>query len=415
MKLSKITSLILALVLAFTSCYIGFAEDLIPNEEIQNEINVTDDNPLDDFVIDNISDYKKMLAKLDRPTITTKQFLGFIKILNFPFRLLTGSPLYPEEHFDVTVDAFIQSVSDEVLAESGLDVASIFTNAPDINLPANLIVKTFNIDTEEFRNQMYAKRDELWAANDDTKATLYHFFGAYLSIIDTMELFAEPTDNSDIYEVKARYIYKDGGTEILRPGFYINTATGECTNKNNKGLMGSGFNFSITEMMVYATSDAWMRDFGFCVFYDIFANSMPLLWNYNTRRFKFDYNGLEWMVQVWKGNYLIANGSEVGLYNRQPGSFGTFYNTATDDQMIPMSMKLYAGDELIVEQEEQLHWWINGFRINGVHYPVSSLTLAFTLTMPDEEMLNAFCDAVDNNFRKDVKYRVDGLKVTVVW
>ncbi|MBR4858415.1 MAG: hypothetical protein IKU08_04445 [Clostridia bacterium] len=58
---------------------------------------------------------------------------------------------------------------------------------------------------------------------------------------------------------------------------------------------------------------------------------------------------------------------------------------------------------------------IYGFEISGVHYPVSSLTLFFTFEMPDEEMLNAFCKSIDKNYRKDVKYMVDGLKVTVTW
>lgn len=123
------------------------------------------------------------------------------------------------------------------------------------------------------------------------------------------------------------------------------------------------------------------------------------------------------MVQIRKGNYLIANGAEVGLYNRTPEKFGSFYECAKNEQMIPMSMKLYAGDQLIVEQEEQLHWWINGFRINGVHYPISSLTLVFTLQMPNDEMLKAFCDSIDKNYYYYyyVNYIVDGLKVVVAW
>ncbi len=413
--IKRLISLILVFIIAVSACIVVYADEETTTAITQTETEEKASNPYDEFVVNNITDYKKMLVKFNIPTVTTNQFLNLIRIFNYPFRLLTGSAWYPEEHFNVTVDVFIQTLSDQVLAESGLDVAAIFTNLPDINVPADLAVKVLNIDTVEFRNQMYAKRDELWASGDDTTATLYHFLGAYLSIIEHCELYAEPTVDPDVYEIKARYTYKDGGTEELRPGFYINTATGECTNKNNSGVMGTGFNFSITEMMVYATSEAWMRDFGFCVFYDIAANSMPLLWNYNTRRFKFDYDGLEWMVQIWKGNYLIANGAEVGLYNRTADKFGTFYNCAEDDRMIPMSMQLYAGDKLIVNQEEQLHWWINGFRINGVHYPVSSLTLFFTLEMPDEEMLNAFCNSIDKNYRKDVKYMVDGLKVTVAW
>ncbi len=432
MKFKNFISLLLAVIISVSGCVFVFAQTdnaegnqttteetqaTLPSNETQSENSDSQetDNPYDDFVVNNITDYKKMLVRLKRPTVTTEQFFKFIRFINFPFKLLTGTAFMPEEHFNVTVDAFIHSLSEQVLAESGLDVEKIFTNLPDINVPAELAVKILNIDTVEFRNQMYAKRNELWETGDDTTATLYHFLGAYLSIIEKMELFAAPTNNPDVYEIKARYIYRDGETEELRPGFYINTVTGECTNKNNSGVMGTGFNFSLTEMMVYATSDAWMRDFGFCLFYDLAAGSMPLLWNYNTRRFKFEYNGLDWMVQIWKGNYLIANGAEVGLYNRAPDKIGTFYESASDEQMIPMSMQLYAGDELLVNQEEQLHWWINGFRISGVHYPISSMTLAFTFTMPDEEMLFAFCEAINRNYRQDVKYMVDGLKVVVVW
>ncbi len=258
MKSKRYLSFLMALIISFSGCVLVYAqndadvpsesaETTVTNSEPQTETQ-EEENPFDGFVIDNISDYKKMLAKFNRPTVTTEQFFKFVRILNFPYRLLTGSAFMPEEHFNVTLDAFIESLSEEVLAESGLDAAAIFKNFPDINGPAELVVKTLNIDTTEFRNQMYAKRDELWAANDDTTATLYHFLGAYLSIIEKCELYAEPTNDPDVYEIKARYTYKDGETEELRPGFYVNTVTGECTNKNNSGVMGSGFNFSITEI-----------------------------------------------------------------------------------------------------------------------------------------------------------------------
>ena len=43
------------------------------------------------------------------------------------------------------------------------------------------------------------------------------------------------------------------------------------------------------------------------------------------------------MIQIWKGNYLISNGGEVGLYNRKPGSIGSYYNCANDEQMMEMT------------------------------------------------------------------------------
>jgi len=186
------------------------------------------------------------------------------------------------------------------------------------------------------------------------------------------------------------------------------------TGKDGGSILGIGFEFSYEELLLYAQTNVWMRDFGFTVLYDLFCYTTPFFF-YNTRRIKFDYNGLEWMVQIWKGNYLVSNGAEVGIYNRQPGSFGTYYDCANDEQMLNMSMKLYHGDDLILERPEQLHWWITGFKISDTLYPARHLTLDFTIEMPDEEMLAAFCEAVDNHYRNDMTYTVDGLKVNVIW
>ena len=332
-----------------------------------------------------------MLVQLKRPTLTTDQFFNIIKWINIPFKLITGKGIIPEEHFNVTIDAFIESLSEEVLSESGLDAAKILTNFPDINGLAELTVKAFNIDTVAFRDEMYAKRDELWDTGDETKATLYHFLGAYFSVIEHMQISAVPLKNNpDVYEIVVTYTYKDGGTEDLRPKFYINTVTGECTGKTNTGIAGIGYNFSIYDMVVYATLDCWMRDFGFCVPYDILANAMPYFFNYDTRRFKFDYNGLEYMIQIWKGNYTMANGAEVGVYCKEPGSFGTYYDCADNDKMLTMSMQLLHGDELLLNKEPELHWWCNGFALTDTMYRPSSLTMNFSIEMTDEEMLNAF-------------------------
>ena len=160
--------------------------------------------------------------------------------------------------------------------------------------------------------------------------------------------------------------------------------------------------------------DVWMRDFGFTMFYDIFCYTTPLFF-YNTRRIKFDYADKEWMIQIWKGNYLVSNGAEVGIYSREPGSFGTYYDCATDEQMMEMSMALYHGDNLIFERSKMLHWWLTGFKVSDRLYPASSMTLKFSIDMKDEEMLNAFCEAIENHYRKDMTYTVDGLTVNVVW
>lgn len=364
----------------------------------------------------SIADYKQKLWDEGYPAFTTEQFIKIYSVFGSVLRFVTGNHFYTEEHMDVTVDEFVTAACNHVYENSGLDIVTLLKNFPDMNNFAELTVKTFEIDTVEFRDQMYDQRDAYWEEGNELMSSVYFFLGAYFSIIEKCEVASEVTEEDpNVYEVILKLTYKDGGQEVLRPGIFINTVTGECTNSNDSGLVSTGFNFNLSEMMVYATISCWMRDFGFCLFYDVAANSMPLLWNYNTRRFKFDYDGLEWMIQIWKGNYLITNGGEVGVYNRTPDKFGTYYDTATDDQLMEMSLQIYHGDDLLVNQEPQMHWWINGFNMSDTMYIPASLTMKFSILMPDEDMLNAFREAIDNHYMKDVTYTVDGLKINVVW
>ena len=402
MKLTKkIVSLIMAIVIGLTACLPAFAA----TTEIQGT------RPQ----LYSISEYKKMLWENGYPVFTTQQFLQISRALTMVIRFVTGRCLVPPEYCDVVVDEFVTAACDHILENSGLDIVSLFKSIPSMNEPAELIVETFEVDTTAFREHMYDKRDEYHQQGNSTMEKLCHFIGVYISVVETYTIYAVPTDTENLYQVRMEITFKDGTKEDFNPGIYINSETGWCGKTDGRGLMGIGFDFNLNEMMVYATLDCWMRDFGFCVMYDIAANSMPLLWHYVTRRFKFDYNGLEWMIQIWKGNYLITNGGEVGVYNRAPGSFGTFYECATDDQLLEMSLQIYHGEDLLVNQEPQMHWWVNGFQMSDRMYIPDSLTMKFTIVMPDEEMLNAFCKAIDENYRHDVTYTVEGLKVSAVW
>lgn len=121
------------------------------------------------------------------------------------------------------------------------------------------------------------------------------------------------------------------------------------------------------------------------------------------------------MIQIWKGNYLISNGGEVGLYNRKPGSVGSYYNCANDEQMMEMTMDIYHGDELLLHRGPQVHWWLNGFKMSDTIYIPASLRMEFSIVMKDEAMVRAFCNAIKNHYRRDATYTVDGLTVSVVW
>lgn len=347
------------------------------------------------------------------PAVTTEQFVDICRFIR-SIRNLTNGNFFrnDDDTFDAELDETITEVSAEVSDNSCLDPYALLTNLPDLNTNVNLFNQIFKIDTKAYRDAMYEKA---YAAESSGTRKLYHFIGAYFSGIKSAYVTLEEVGEG-VGDVYVYVTYADGETERFHPGIYINTTTGECYGSNQRGMGQIGFDFTVGECLVSAPIYCWMRSFGFCIEYDFLCYILPV-YRYNTRRFKFDYQDKEWMIQMWKGNYLITNGGEVGMYNREKGSFGSYYDTAEDSQMIPMTLKIKHGEDVLVEAS-QIHWWINGFRLanNNLYHP-KALTLEATMQVYDEEFLNAFTAAIDKNIYHDVTYTVDKETNTIslVW
>lgn len=392
--IKKITSVVLILSIAFSLC--------VPS------VSAASHDP------ENFEEYAEILNNGGVPALSTQQFMMIVKIFNTALRFVTGRGLIKQEHFNFTADSLLTEICNGVAEESGFDILMMVSRFPETNQYAEFVTETFRIDTTALRNKFYELRYEQDAQGNWVMASVYYFIGMYFSVIEECHAYCVPLENDNCYEIYLKIILKDGTEEKIGTGVAINTETCEVYGKDGGGIVATGYNFSYSELLLYAQVNVWMRDFGFTFLYDLFCYTTPFFF-YNTRRIKFDYDGMEWMVQIWKGNYLVSNGAEVGIYTREPGSFGTYYNCANDEQMANMSMKLYHGDDLLFERPEQEHWWITGFQISDVLYPAKTLTLDFTIEMKDEEMLNAFCEAVENHYRHDMAYTVDGLTVNVVW
>ncbi len=190
----------------------------------------------------------------------------------------------------------------------------------------------------------------------------------------------------------------------------------------------------------YVEDNPWQRNFGFNVLYDWAAATMVLF--YDTWRAHFDYDGLEWMIQAWKGQYgFLFIGGEIGVYNRTPGSTmvtSSHYNCADDNHLINMEMTIWyderkgQGYQKLFTRTYYPHWWSTGF-VDGhlADYKFNDRTCLIQtarLTMYDQEMLDAFTDALEHEvgFRRvdsvsDVTinnpdtFAVSGLDVYYAW
>ena len=397
--LKKITALILASAFCFSVFTVNINASAVETEEPRN-----------------FSEYKDMLESGAYPALSTKTFISVTSTINKIFRLLTGRGFAAPEHFNFAADEILQELCGYIAEESGLDLLMLITSLPAPGGIPEMVSETLNLDTAIIREKFYEIRDDYDSEGNTAGAILAHFLGVYFSVIEECKAYCVPYGEwgSDWYEVYLRITVKDGTQEEVGTGIMVNPVTGEVCGKNDNGLAGIGYNVSVYELLLYAPVKVWMRNFGFCLGYDLFVYATPFFF-YDTRRIKFDYEGKEWMVQVWKGNYLTSNGAEIGIYNRDKSEWGTYYDCVGDEDMMKMSMKLYHGDELILERSEQLHWWLTGFRLSKKLYPDYSMTVDFTIEMKDEAMLRAFCEAIEKHYRRDMDYTVDGLRVNVIW
>ena len=392
---TKVISLFMAVVLIFTMTTPVFA---------------TSDNSMT-----SVAEYKDMLADEGYAALTTAEVAEKMKACSDFFRLMTGGKFPSEEKLDITFDKFLTDANLYIVKNCGIDMESILESLPPLNSFAELAVETFEIDPVALRDAMFEeskKQDE----EGTGLGVIYYFIGCYMSIIDKIELYAEPTEDPVIYEICFNMVFRDGVKEKIHTGMLVNTENGELYNGDGKGMLGLGFNFNFKDMVIYTVVDAWTRNFGFAVIYDVIANTIGV-YDYETRRYHFDYDGLEWMIQVWKGTYFyVTNGAEVGIYNRVPGEeMGTFYNCANNDQMMEMQMKLLYKDKVLINTAPQKHWWLTGFHLSGRVYDPASLTMIYSITFPDTTMLKAFTDAVDKEENGDATYTVNGTTVTVNW
>lgn len=344
--------------------------------------------------------------------LTEKNIVSASKMINFLQPALKVYELiFGRSFIKVNIkESFASELCTYISENSELDINDILQKIPVKASGLEFCYKLTNADTTAIRNSLYELRDNATAENNQPLSLALFILGAYLSVIESAEVYSIPYGDDGTERVVIKVFFMDGNSDTIETDIYF-TADGYAYGPDGTGVQLLGFECSVYDLMIYASVNCWMRDFGFCFLYDLFCYTTPF-YNYVTRRYKFDYDGKEWMVQAWKGNYLFTNGAEVGIYNRESGSIGTYYNCY--DSEMNMSLKLSYGDKVIYDIQKP-HWWINGFKLSEDLYSPNNLIIEFSIEFPDSDMAEAFAKSVENQYRNDSEYAIDGNTVTVVW
>lgn len=344
----------------------------------------------------------------EKASMSTVDFIeGFSKVNDF-FRTFTGKDLIKKSSIDINFkNSVATELCDYLRDNSGLDIVYLLKNIPLNTENLERFYEITDLDVAKLRDRIKELRHTSDKKGLGLGAVLY-FLENYLSVIRSIDVYTVP--NGEDQQVVIAVHRMDGTVETMYADIYF-SPDGVAHGSDGNGILDLGFECSVYDLFIYATTDCWMRDFGFCLFYDIFCYTTPFF-NYITRRFKFEYGDKEWMVQIWKGNYISANGAEVGLYNRDKGSFGSYYDCCED--LTDMTLKLSYKDNVIFDIEGS-HWWMNGFKLSKTLYNPNALTMEFSIKLQDEEMANALAQAINNHYRHDVRCTIEGNTIKAIW
>lgn len=135
----------------------------------------------------------------------------------------------------------------------------------------------------------------------------------------------------------------------------------------------------------------WQRQMGYCRAYDKTAIAMNMV--IDCEPIYFDYGDDRYLLELWKGQYGCAAGTEIGIYVNREGDFEKpaeelFYECVSDGERLPLSFELMK-DKKTVLRRRAVHWWLTGFRV-GMYARPEELTLRARISFPDAHMCSAF-------------------------
>ncbi len=330
--------------------------------------------------------------------LTTQQFLSGIRNFNDAIELITGMRILPEETFEIVVNDNLNDIFGGIKEASGgvLDCDALIHNLPSLADSSKKFKSLFKIDMAVVEPPLQKVIDNYYREGNLLMGFAASLLKAYLKTMEKCELYSVPVKNEiGKFEIRFTLVFEDGTKQDSATGIIYDSVNKTLNSKDNTGVLGTGFILDTDNYIIQTSVNSWQRQFGFTMAYDIFCY-VTKIFDYTTVRVKFNYDNREWMIQLWKGRYLIAPGGEIGIYNRDMGAPGTYYNCAGDEDMMLMSMELYHLDKLLFKMKPQRHWWLTGFKIHSKAYLPESLTMKGTIDFPTKEMADLFVKAASD-------------------
>lgn len=179
-----------------------------------------------------------------------------------------------------------------------------------------------------------------------------------------------------------------------------------------------GYAYESTQDIFVTRQNAPQKLFGYTSAYDHSAPFFNMVFDYET--IYFDYNNRTWLIEMWKGQYGINSGCELGVYYADkivpPEKYNsTLFQGAHDNDNLLISLKLNRHTcprEECIENLGQIrkrHWWPTIFKM-GIFSKPEELFVNTSIRFKDYAMLCSFIKSFTQTL-PDTFYKINGLTV----
>lgn len=195
-------------------------------------------------------------------------------------------------------------------------------------------------------------------------------------------------------------------------------STEEKTTLINQLIEPVGYIYEPQQDIFATRLNAPQKLFGYTTFYDLSAPFFNMVFDYET--IYFDYGGRTWLVEMWKGQYGINSGCELGIYYADsivsPDKYDTTLFHAVDEaDMLDISLKLNKSASKQNTASARLgylryhHWWLTIFKM-GIFSKPKQLFVNTSIRFKTYPMMYSFLESFDKVL-PETPYILNGLNV----
>lgn len=173
-----------------------------------------------------------------------------------------------------------------------------------------------------------------------------------------------------------------------------------------------GYCYDKSQDIISSRNDAWQRSAGYTALFDRAAPLFNMVFDYLP--IYFVYDNRTWLIELWKGQYGINTGAEMGIYYAdriltEKELPTAHFQAVEDNDMLPVSI-LFSKENHLLARVAKKTWWLTVFCMGRFSKP-SQLFLNVSISFPNCNMMYCFLNALHQTDLAKDNIQVCGLKV----